>query len=183
MEQNPDQYPAEPSYIIPELRHLAVAVATLNVDPENARLHPPDNVAVVRGSLVRFGQYLPLIVQRNGMIIRVGNNRFSIARELGWTHVAVIVTDHPDEVARTLAITDNRSGELAKWDPTALRALISNIRDFSPTLLDVTGFTATQREQLLILPKSPEIPNANKVIDERALAKTEHQCPKCEFKW
>lgn len=136
------------SHIVEQLRPLAVPVDSLNFDPENARLHPPENVAVTRGSMVKFGQYLPLVVQRAGMIVRVGNNRLGIAKELGWTHVAAVITDHPDEVARALALVDNRSAELATWDVKALRKLLDAPVSMSPDLLSVTGFDEAARNRL-----------------------------------
>lgn len=136
------------NHIVEQLRGLAVPVDSLNLDPENARVHPPENVAVTRGSLLRFGQYLPLVVQRKGMIVRVGNNRLTIARGLGWTHVAAIITDHPDDVARALAVVDNRSAELATWDDGALAKLLTDIK-VDPALLEVSGFTGAEVKALL----------------------------------
>lgn len=149
VDQAAASYPAEPHYIIPQLRHLAVPIDSIFQDPENARLHPADNVAVTRGSMIEHGQYLPLIVQLKGRIVRIGNNRHNIARELGWTHVAAIITDRPDEAARALAIVDNRSAELAKWDPNVLRRLIGDMKIGNPSLLKITGFSDLEVKSIL----------------------------------
>lgn len=132
------------SHIVEQLRPLAVACADLNLDIENARIHPPDNVAATRASMERFGQYLPLVVQRAGMIVRVGNNRLGIARKLGWSHIAAVVTDHPEEVARALADADNRTAELAKWDDEALKKLLVSVKEIDPALIAATGFNESE---------------------------------------
>src|SRR5689334_22522033 len=41
-------------HIAPPLRHLAVAIDTLNLDPANARRHDEKNLAAIQGSLARL---------------------------------------------------------------------------------------------------------------------------------
>jgi hypothetical protein len=81
-----------------------VPMGALNLDPANARDHGDRNVAAVRDSLEDFGQRFPIIVQRQGMIVRAGNGRLLAAQFLGWDHIAAIV------------VADNRTGELAEWN-------------------------------------------------------------------
>src|SRR6185369_10855580 len=99
-------------HIAPPLRSLALPIASLNLDPANARTHDEANLAAIKGSLSRFGQRLPLVVQQQGMIVRAGNGRLMAAKELGWTHVAAVVVDESEVEATAYAIADNRSGEL-----------------------------------------------------------------------
>lgn len=47
---------------------LLVPVADLNLDPTNVRRHPEKNHAATRASLRRFGQRLPIVVQRDGSV-------------------------------------------------------------------------------------------------------------------
>lgn len=119
--------PPDLSHITESLRSLAVPVASLTPDPNNARRHGDKNVAATRASMVRFGQRLPLVVQRQGMVVRVGNNRLQIARDLGWSHVAAVVVDEADVEAAAYAIADNHTGELATWDEATLRATLASL--------------------------------------------------------
>ena len=78
------------SHIALPLRPLAVSIDSLNLDPANARLHDEKNLAAIKGSLARFGQRLPLVVQKQGMIVRAGNGRVVAAKMLGiWLGVNV----------------------------------------------------------------------------------------------
>ncbi len=55
------------------IRALAVPLATLNPDPANARKHGPKNLDAMKASLAKFGQRKPIVVQRDGMVVRAGN--------------------------------------------------------------------------------------------------------------
>jgi ParB-like chromosome segregation protein Spo0J len=122
-------------HIAEGLRTLAVPIDGLAVDDNNARSHNDRNLSAIKTSLTRFGQRQPLVVQKQGMVVRAGNGRLAIAKELGWTHVAAIVVDENDAEAAAYALADNRSGELAEWDlgtlATTLEHLDVALPDFS----------------------------------------------------
>lgn len=125
------------SHIIEPLRPLAVPCSKLNLDPANARLHDERNLTAIRKSLEQFDQRLPIVVQKTGMVVRAGNGRLMAARELGWKHIAAVVTDDADEMAAAFAIADNRTAELASWDPKALADVTTQLAEqsFDLTLL------------------------------------------------
>jgi hypothetical protein len=109
--------------------HLALPISSLNPDPANARTHDEKNLASIRGSLARFGQRFPLVVQNQGMVVRAGNGRLLAAKELGWTHMAALVVDESAVEATAFAIADNRSAELAEWDDQSLAQLLQSLPD------------------------------------------------------
>lgn len=112
-------------HIAEPLRALAVPVSSLNLDPANVRRHSARNLSAIEASLKRWGQRLPIVVQREGMIVRAGNGRLEVARRMGWEYIAAVVVDgaHAEETA--FAIADNRTAELADWDDDALRAMVA----------------------------------------------------------
>src|SRR5689334_9508077 len=110
-------------HIAAPLRALALPLDSLTLDPANARTHDEKNLAAIKGSLKRFGQRLPLVVQRQGMIVRAGNGRVMAGRSMGWSHMACVVVDESEVEATAFAIADNRSAELAEWDDEALAKL------------------------------------------------------------
>lgn len=124
---------ADLSYIIEPLRPLAVPIADLVPDKENARKHGPENLRAIRASLESNGQYLPIVVQQEGMIVRVGNGRMSQAIELGWTHLAAVVVPMSRVEAVRIALADNRTGDLAEWDYEQLKTLLVefDVQEFS----------------------------------------------------
>jgi len=114
-----------PDYIAHQLRDLAVPLDTLNIDPDNARTHGPANIQAIRDSLNRFGQRSPVVVQKQGMVVRAGNGRVEAARELGWEHIAAVVVDESSVDATAFALADNRTAELAEWDDDVLRRTLA----------------------------------------------------------
>jgi DNA modification methylase len=107
-------------YIAAPLRKLAVSIDELRADPRNARRHDARNLGELEASLRRFGQRLPIIVRRAGMVVIVGNARLNLARRLGWSHLAAVILDDDEATARAYALADNRIGELGEWDDAGL---------------------------------------------------------------
>jgi ParB-like chromosome segregation protein Spo0J len=114
-------------HIAAPLRRLAVPLDGLVLDPENARKHSERNLASIEVSLRKFGQRLPIVVQREGGIVRAGNGRVMVARRMGWTHIAALVIEEKDIDARAFALADNRTGELAEWDYQVLASLVGKL--------------------------------------------------------
>lgn len=115
--------------IHPQLKPLAVAIDTLTLDPENARQHPQRNLDSIKDSLRQFGQRKPIVVQKQGMIVRAGNGTLEAAKALGWTEVAAVIIDEAEIEAKRFAIADNRTGELAEWDFQQLTKLFTSMSD------------------------------------------------------
>ena len=133
-------------YIAEPLRPFAVPVETLTLDPNNAKEHPERNIEAIAASLRRFGQRAPIVVQRDGMIVRAGNGRLIAARSLGWTHVAAIVVNDTEVEAIAYAIADNRTAELAEWSDAKLSELLKSLPQ--DVRCDV-GFTDADMRELL----------------------------------
>jgi ParB-like chromosome segregation protein Spo0J len=115
-------------HIAEGLRGFAVPLAQLAYDPRNARKHDRRNIDAIKHSLQRFGQRIPIIVQREGMVVRAGNGRLAAAKELGWTHMAALVLEEADAEAAAFAIADNRTAELAEWDWQNLADTLAELR-------------------------------------------------------
>jgi hypothetical protein len=133
-------------HIAEDLRSLTTAIAELHADPANARKHNPRNIDTIKASLAKFGQRKPIVVQRDGMVVRAGNGTMEAAKALGWSHIAAVVLDDDNATASAYAIADNRTAELAEWDPAALSALHAALDD---ELQMITGFTEGEIDHLL----------------------------------
>ncbi len=134
------------SHIATPLRVLAVPIATLKLDTSNARKHNERDLAAIKGSLARLGQRLPLIVQKQGLIVLAGNGRLLAAQQLGWTHVAAVVVDESEVEATAFALADNRSSELADWDDEALDRLLQSLTE---DIFEFNGFNSDDLGELL----------------------------------
>jgi len=165
------------SNVAEALRALVMPLADLNLDGANARVHDAKNLAAIKASLKRFGQRLPIVVQREGMVVRAGNGRVEAARELGWDEIAAVVVDESDVEATAFAIADNRTSELAEWDDEVLAQTLKGLEG-DGVGLDELGFSD---DDLAALVGDVEAPELFPEVDE-TLA-TESECPKCGYQW
>lgn len=113
--------------ITEQLQPLAISIDMLHPDPSNARRHGEKNIEAIKSSLSMFGQRKPVVVQRNGMIVRAGNGTLAAAKALGWKEIAAVVIDDDSATAVQFAIADNRTGELAEWDDETLATLLDGM--------------------------------------------------------
>ena len=88
-------------------------------DPVNVRLHDGRNLDAIRGSLARFGQQKPIVVDSAG-VIRAGNGTYMAAKALGWETIDVVRTGLEGLDATAFAIADNRTSDLSTFDDAAL---------------------------------------------------------------
>jgi ParB family transcriptional regulator, chromosome partitioning protein len=102
-----------------------VAIDTLRPDPANARRHGERNLDAIVVSLRRFGQQKPIVVDSSG-VVRAGNGQLAAAMELGWSHIKIVRSDLPEKELMAYAIADNRTAELAEWDPLILTQQLSD---------------------------------------------------------
>lgn len=123
-----------------------VPLASLRLDPTNARTHDERNLEAIKGSLARFGQQKPIVVDRKG-VIRAGNGTYSAAKALGWPEIDVVVTELDDLEALAFGIADNRTAELAGWDEATLATLLEGLR--AEDALAGVGFSDGEIDDLL----------------------------------
>ena len=125
-----------------------INVELLTSDPANVRSHDERNLEAIKGSLLRFGQQKPIVVDSKGVVI-AGNGTLAAARSLGWSQIDIIQTEltGPDKTA--FAIADNRTAELAKWDVPELTQTLQALKDEDPDLLNAAGFLDEDFSKLL----------------------------------
>lgn len=102
--------------IAPQLTGLAVSLASLTLDPNNARVHPETSIEVIKKSLSTFGQMKPIVVRKSSRIVVAGNGTVQAARELGWTKIAANVVDLTDVEAISYGLADNKTAEESYFD-------------------------------------------------------------------
>ena len=105
------------------LKIESVPIEKLAFDPQNARKHSDVNLSAIAQSLKEFGQRKPIVVTEDNVIV-AGNGTVEAARLLGMADVDVVRVPKSwsaDQV-KAFALADNRSAELAEWNPEVLSA-------------------------------------------------------------
>jgi len=128
---------------------VRLPLSELHPDPANARAHGDRNLDAIRGSLARFGQAEPLVVQKSSRRVIGGNGRLTAMKALGWESCDVVELDLDDLQATALGIALNRTGELAEWDLSALGKILESLQDQGA--LDGVGFSEKELGGILDL--------------------------------
>lgn len=117
----------------------SISIDDLIFDPNNARKHSAKNVDAIKGSLTKFGQQKPIVVDAKNIII-AGNGTVAAAKELGWKSIQAVRSTLDGFMQSAFAIADNRTAELAEWDFDVLKESLAalDLEDFD--LSDI-GFT------------------------------------------
>lgn len=117
---------------------------------ENNPRNNDSAVDAVAASIKEFGFKVPVVVDRNGVII-AGHTRVKAAHKLGLSAVPCIVADDlTDEQIRAFRLADNKTAELAYWDFDKLNEELAAISlDMSAFgFLDGGAEEQTEREDL-----------------------------------
>ena len=150
--------------IVENLQALATPIDDLSLLPGNPRVGDVDAVAA---SLRRFGQRKPIVANTAGTVI-AGNHTLQAARQLGWTHIAVVRVDDDDATAKAFALADNRTAELGGYDDAALEAMVRDVLEADADLLADTGWAGEDLEHVLAglePPLPPELEDPDAVPD------------------
>jgi len=134
--------------IHPDLDNLKTPVDQLKHLEDNPRVGDVDAVA---RSYDEFGQRKPIVATSDGTVIG-GNHQLAAAKKLGWSHIAVIVTDDNELTAKAFALADNRTAELGSYDNDLLSEMLAAVSS-DPKLLAATSF---KEEDLLNLSYNPD---------------------------
>jgi hypothetical protein len=130
-----------------------VDINSLAFDPANVRKHGTRNMDAIKGSLRKFGQQKPIVVDAKGIVL-AGNGTLRAARELGWTEIRIVRTELTGVEATAFAIADNRTAELAEWEEDKLGEVLRSLQDSSFDLTEI-GYSESDFESLL----SPKLSN------------------------
>jgi ParB-like chromosome segregation protein Spo0J len=155
---------------VPEPKKQRLQLSLIRPDPKNPRKHTEANLAAIRRSLADFGQYRPILVNANTNFIVAGHGLYHVMKGLGWKEADCVLLDLTDQQAAELAITDNRTGDLAEWDSAQLcRQLMAagSIEDF--------GFDADDLKNMMKKVSSDAEPP---VAEMRTIV-----CPKCSHQF
>ncbi len=103
-----------------------VKISELKFDPYNARVHDAKNHKAIKGSLKKFGQQKPIVVDERNIVI-AGNGTLEAAIALGWEEIVISRSTLKGTEAIAYALADNKSSELADWDKSILDASLDHL--------------------------------------------------------
>ncbi len=152
-------------------------ISKLKTNNRNPRTITKEAFEKLKKSIERDPEFMrlrPIVHDVDGTVLG-GNMRLKAIQALGMKDIpdkwAVLASDLTDEQKRRFILVDNAPpGMAGDWDIDVLA------NDWEVPELEELGFDLDA-----FMPN--DIPDDNKDIDEDAMADTQHECPKCGFKW
>ncbi len=126
-------------------------------NPKNIKIHNKKNINLIKKSLLQFGQYKPIVVQKHTNIILAGNGTHQAAKELDWNEIWIKEIELSDQQSKLLTIVDNKSSELSEWDYNNLLSSL-NIIPYE-WLKDLSFEKEFMKDVEITIPKSDNIPD------------------------
>lgn len=102
------------------------------------------DVEAIKESLQANGQYRPIVVNRRAGRYEVlaGNHTVAAMRELGWETAQANVLEVGEDAARRIMLADNRTSDLASYDPQALAAELAELDGLEGTAYESADLEA-----------------------------------------
>ena len=146
----PERKPVEPEPNGERSDTTAEDVETVGIN--EVMVHPLNpregDIGAIIDSLTYMGQYRPIVANKRTKHILSGNHTYQAAVQLGWEKIAVHWIDVDDVEEIKILIVDNRTSDLATYDPSELNKLLTS------TSFKGTGFTPEEVAEILAGGKS-----------------------------
>lgn len=119
-----------------------VLIASLALNPNNARVHSKKQISQIAAAIDRFGFLVPIVVDEH-WVIAAGHGRFEAAKKLGLTHVPIVRAAFlTDADRRAFALAENRLAQLSSWNEDVLARELEQLFD-EGFEIDLTGFSTS----------------------------------------
>lgn len=135
-----------------------IQISKLLQDPSNARKHNTKNLEAIKGSLTKFGQQKPLIVDDKNIVV-AGNGTLQAAIDLGWGEIKIVRTELKGSMQVAFSVADNRTTDLSEFDDEILSKTLAGLEMDGFDIADI-GFDS--------MPEfSPDIPSDDESNDQK----------------
>jgi len=104
------------------------------------------NVDLIAESLEENGQFRPLVVNKDNVIL-AGNHTYLAMKQLKWKTCDVFYVDVDEKEARKIVLVDNRLSDLASYDGTLIANMLGDLQEAGE--LKGTGFNADDVDDVL----------------------------------
>lgn len=152
---------------MPELEVVEIPTDELLEYPNNAKLHPHEQVDQIVSSIERFGFNSPILAWHNDQgepEIIAGHGRLMAARKLGLEKLPVVFLDHlDDEQRRAYILVDNQLTMNSGFDEDILAQELDGILDIDMEDFgfEVAAYEAIEEDEIeeqLATPEKGQLP-------------------------
>ncbi|WP_114226618.1 MULTISPECIES: site-specific DNA-methyltransferase [Sphingomonas] len=138
-----------------KVRTCALEIVELPIEhikpyPQNPKLHPEKQLAMLEASFRRFGMINPVLVAPDGELI-AGHARHLAAMRLGLVSIPAVILPHLSEAEqKAYRIADNRISDKGEWSVELLSREIKLIRTLEVGISPIElGFETPEMDEVL----------------------------------
>lgn len=145
------------------LKILNKKISDLKEYENNPRIND-DAVEYVKKSIEEFGYKVPIVIDKNNVII-AGHTRLKALKELGVKNVdCVIADDLSEEQVKAFRLADNKVSEASSWDWDKLGEELNTIPDIdmSEFGFDLDSLDTDLDDKEIVEDEVPEVPEKPK---------------------
>ena len=124
-----------------------VAISLLKPYEDNAKAHPPEQVAEIAEQIRIAGWDQPIVLLLDNTILK-GHGRYYAAQLLGLAEVPCIYSELDGVMAMAVRIADNKVAE-SPWMDEFLRKEMEKIKNLDKEILNSTGFSEKELAALI----------------------------------
>lgn len=137
---------------------------------ENNPRYNDDAVKYVANSIKEFGFKVPIVVDKNNVII-AGHTRYKASKELGLKEVPTIIADDlTEEQVKAYRLADNKVSERSSWDFGLLEDELDSIKG-----IDMSDFDFHELEDIDLSQFIEDMPDKTKEEKVQYV-----KCPHCD---
>lgn len=139
------------------LESVVLAIDRIKPYPNNPKLHPEKQLAMLEASFKRFGMINPILVAPDGELI-AGHARYLAAKRMGLASLPAVLLPHLSEAERrAYRIADNRISEKGEWSVELLSREIKLIKTMEVNISPLEiGFEGPEFDKILFASASDE---------------------------
>ena len=145
----------------------------------NAKLHPPEQIARIAESLRHFGWQQEIVIDGENRVI-IGHGRLLAAKQLGIKQVPCKRVEGLSEAEiDALRIADNKVAE-STWDTDRLNEELAKFEGLDDLDMSLFGFMDTPEIDAIELDE-PEMSEEKRAKESAKIDAATCKCPKCGF--
>lgn len=147
---------------------------------DNPRVHSDIQIEQISKSIKEFGFTVPILIDENKNVI-AGHGRLEASKSLQLKEVPTItISNLTDQQKKAYIIADNQLTLNSNWNEDLLKSQLSFLTENNFDL-NLLGFEDAQLDNYFKEIEEIDLTDDFKEFDEEI--ETQHQCPKCGFKW
>ena len=147
---------------------------------DNPRVHSDIQIEQISKSIKEFGFTVPILIDENANVI-AGHGRLEASKSLELKEVPTITIGNlTEKQKKAYIIADNQLTLNSNWNEDLLKSQLSFLTENNFDL-NLLGFEDAQLDNYFKEIEEIDLTDDFKEFDEEI--ETQHQCPKCGFKW